>query len=225
MRQKTSSEKRFRHSVQPDVQHRHGPLRARGSPRIIAAALSLTAVSQNWARSSAECSGNGRPASGSGRADAYPGRPARRAARAGSARHSIVAAAPAVPVAGAQVHELAVAPGVDLLRDAREARVKAVVEAHLDQPPAGTPAGDQAVDLRGGRPRRLPPPARAPRPPAPARSARLVAVVDDCHDDDRLRPAIQQLRHRRARMAAVALGQAPGRQRIDVTAGDQLVAG
>ena len=51
----------FFHSVQLTCSIAHGATREQASPRI-SAALSSTGVSQNWVRSSAECSGSG-PAS------------------------------------------------------------------------------------------------------------------------------------------------------------------
>ena len=163
----------FFHSVQLTCSIAHGAgARARRSPRI-SAALSSTGASQNWVRSSAECSGSG-PAIQWREVEqvhALVDQLAAAGARRVGAPLAVVAEAAAVPVAAAQVHQLAVLARADLAAARAEARVEAVVEADLDEP-SGRPlrARSGALDLGRHRARPASRPARA-RPPASACSA------------------------------------------------------
>src|SRR5205823_1250739 len=65
---------------------------------------------------------------------------------------AVVAEPSPVPVARAQVHQLAMSPGSNFLGGACDRGMKAMVETHLDQAPRALPALDQAVDLCHGDP-------------------------------------------------------------------------
>ena len=134
---------------------------------------------------------------------------------------AVVAETSTVPVARAQMHELAVTPGLDLLGGARDPRVEAVVEPDLDHAMAGAPAFDQAIDLAHRHARGL------LHEHMRTGEQRLLGqlremIVGGRHDDD-LGAHGEQLLQRGARSGAIALGETASPLGVHVVAGEQDV--
>ena len=128
-----------------------------------------------------------------------------------------------MPVAGPQVHEIAVTSGMDLLRGAPDSRVKAVIETDLDHAPRVVLTLDQPVDLRRGHSRRLLEQNMRTGLQRLFGQPRKLSVDDS--DDDDLGVHREQILDPRARASPVALGELARRLLVDVVAGEQLVLG
>ena len=136
---------------------------------------------------------------------------------------AIVAGASAVPVARTQVHELAVASGVNLLGGACDSRVEAMVEANLDQAPGDALAFDQTLDLRCRCARGLlHQHVGSARKRALGKSGELVV---DGGDNDDLWLHREQLLRARARLGTMASGERLRGRRVQVAAAEQDILG
>jgi hypothetical protein len=110
---------------------------------------------------------------------------------------------------------------MDLLGRAGDPRVKAVIETHLDQPPAVALTLDQALDLGGGDAGGLLDEHVSTRlKRSPGEGGELIV---DGRDDDHIGLGCEQLLQSRARSRAVAARELSRRPLVDVVAGDELV--